>query len=106
MKRKQLSMAQLGMFSNALMKNLFPTPTKTELFVEENSSAKGDGLYLYFTTSYYEKLTQKMQEQNDNGSYSKSNAQHDWIDLMQAVMSADNAPNAEMSNLRPHFLAK
>jgi len=106
MKRKQLSMAQLGMMTNALMKNLFPTPTKTELLVEETSSAKGDGLYLYFTTAYFEKLTQIMQAQNDNGSYAKSNAQHDWIDLMQAVMSAENVSNADMSNLRPHFLAK
>ncbi len=105
MKRKQFTMAQLGMMSNALMKNLFPTPAKTELLVEENSSTKGDGLYLYFTTSYFDKLIKRMQEQNDNGSYAKSNAQHDWIDLMQAVMSAENVPNADMSNLRPHFLA-
>lgn len=51
MKRKQLSMAQLGMMTNALMKNLFPTPSKTELLVEEKSSAKGDDFFLYFTTS-------------------------------------------------------
>jgi hypothetical protein len=106
MKRKQLTMAQLGMMSNALMKNLFPIPTKTQLLVEEKSSAKGDGLYLYFTTEYFDKLTQKMQEQSDNGSYAKSNAQSDWIDLMQAVMSAENVSNADMSNLRAHFLAK
>ena len=99
-------MAQLGMMSNALMKNLFPIPAKTELLVEGNSSAKGDGLYLYFTTSYFVKLTQKMQEQNDNGSYAKSNAQNDWIDLMQAVMSAEDVSNPDISNLRPHFLAK
>jgi hypothetical protein len=106
MKRKQLSMQQLGMMSIALMRNLFPTPTKTELLGEVNSTAKGDGLYLYFNTAYFEKLTQKMQEQNDNGSYAKSNAHHDWIDLMQAVMSAENVSNADMSNLQPHPLAK
>lgn len=106
MKRKQLSMAQLGMMSNALMKNLFPTPLKTELFVEEISSAEGDDLFLYFTTSYYDKLTQKMQDQNDNGSYATSNAHHDWIDLMTAILSAENVSNSEMSNLRPHFLTK
>jgi hypothetical protein len=106
MKRKQLTMAQLGMMSNALMKNLLPTPSKTELLVEENSTAKGDGFYLYFSTSYFVKLTSKMQEQNDNSSYANSNAQHDWVDLMQAFMSAENIPDADMSNLRPHFLAK
>lgn len=106
MKRKQLTMAQLGMMSNALMKNLFPTPSKTELLVEENSTAKGDGLYLYFSATYFEKLTQRMHEQNDNGSYAKSNAHHDWIDLMNAVNSAKNVSNPDMANLRPHFLAK
>jgi hypothetical protein len=31
MKRKQLSMAQLGMLSNALMKNLFPTTNQKRI---------------------------------------------------------------------------
>ncbi len=106
MKRKQLTMQQLGMMTNALMKNLFPTPTKTELLVEEKSTAKGDGLYLYFSTSYFDKLTQKMQEQSDNGSYAKSNAEHDWLDLMHAVKSAETVNNLDTSNLRPHFLSK
>lgn len=47
-----------------------------------------------------------MQEQNDSGSYAISNAHHDWIDLMNAVLSAENVSNADTSNLRPHFLAK
>ena len=106
MKRKQLTMEQLGMMSSALMKNLFPTPTKSELLVEANSTAKGDGHYLFFEVSYVDKLTKKMKEQKDNGSYSKSNAENDWLDLMSAVICAESISNFDMSNLRPHFLAK
>jgi len=106
MKRKQLSMAQLGMMSNALMKNLFPTPTKTDLLVEEQSTAKGDGLFLYFSDNYYEILTNKMKEQKNNGSYAKSNAESDWIDLMNVVLKAENLSSVDSKNLRPHFLAK
>lgn len=106
MKRKQLTMAQLGMMTNALMKSLFPIPSKTELLVEENSTAKGDDLYLYFSSDYFDKLITKMQEQNDNGSYANSNAHHDWVDLMRAVLSAETVNNPDMTNLRPHFLAK
>lgn len=47
-------MAQLGMMTNALMKNIFPTPSKTELLVEEILIAKGADLFLFFTTNYYE----------------------------------------------------
>jgi len=106
MKRKQLTMAQLGMMSNALMKNLFPTPAKTDLLVEEQSTAKGDGLFLFFSDSYYDILTNKMKEQKSNGLYAKSNAESDWIDLMNAVLNAENISSVESKNLRPHFLAK
>lgn len=106
MKRKQLTMAQLGMMSNALMKNLFPAPSKTELLVEEKSTAKGDGLYLYFDQSYFDRLVERMQEQHANGSFAKSNAENDWIDLMHAIISAENISDINVNNLRPHFLAK
>lgn len=105
MKRKQLTMQQLGMISNALMKNLYPTPTKTDLLVEENSTAKGDGLYLYFSSNYFEELSKIMQDHISSGSYSQSNAESDWLDLVKAIMNAENISTVDQSNLRPHFLA-
>ena len=106
MKRRQLTMQQLGMMTNALMKNLYPYPTKADLLVEENSTAKGDGLYLYFSPTYFEELTKLMQEHISNGSYSKSNAENDWLDLVKAIMNSENISAVDQSNLRPHFLAK
>jgi len=99
-------MEQLGLMSKALMSNLFPLPTKEELLVEIKSTAKGGGSYLFFSLNYFEKLTNKMQEHNDNGSYARSNAHSEWIDLMHTVMSAENISNIDLSNLEPHFLAK
>jgi len=106
MKRKQLSMGQLGMMSKALLSNLFPIPMKTELFVEQNSTASEGRLYLYFSLSYHEKLISKMQEQNENGSYRNSNLHDEWVDLMNAVISSEDIHNVDMSNLKPHFLAR
>ena len=106
MKRKQLSMGQLGIMSKALMSNLFPAPTKTELLVEKNSTASRGCLYLYFSIDYHDRLTIKMQEQNDNGSYANSNLHREWVDLMNVVMSAEDIPISDMSNLEPHFLTK
>jgi hypothetical protein len=107
MKRQQLSMGQLGLMSKALLSNLFPTPSKTELLVEKNSTASEGRLYLYFSLTYHEKLIVKMQEQNANGSYRNSNLNDRWVDLMNVVMNADdNIINIDMSNLEPHFLAE
>lgn len=106
MKRKQLTMAQLGTMSYALMKNLFPTPGKTDLLVEEQSTAKGDGLFLYFSDSYYEILITKMKDYKNSGAYANSNAESDWIDLMNAVLNAENISSLDSKNLRPHFLAR
>jgi hypothetical protein len=76
------------------------------LLVEEQSTTKGDGLFLYFSDSYYEILTNKMKEQKSNGSYAKSNAESEWIDLMEAILNAENIYLMDTKNLKPHFLAK
>jgi hypothetical protein len=106
MKRKQLTMAQLGTLSLGLMKNLFPSPSQTDLLVEEDSTATGDGFFIYFSEDYFIKLTSKMLEQYSNGSYAKSNAEQDWISLMMAIKSAEAVININKNNLKPHFLTK
>ena len=45
-----------------------------------------------------------MQEQNENGSYRNSNLHDEWVDLMNAVISAEEIPILDMGNLEPHFI--
>ena len=106
MKRKKLNMSQLGMMSNALMKGLFPQPSTKCLLVDEPPNYADDKHYLYFSSEYYKKLAETIQGQISSGAYAKSNAEADWIDLANAVLSAEDCTVVDSSKLKPHFLAK
>lgn len=106
MKRKKLNWRQLGMMSNALMKGLFPQPSIKCLLVEELPNYIDDKHYLYFSSEYFKKLAEKIQEHINSCAYSKSNAEADWIDLAKAVLSAEDFTLVDSSKLKPHFLAK
>ena len=106
MKRKKLNMSQLGMMSNSLMKGLFPQPTTKCLFVEEPPNYTDDKHYLYFSLDYYKKLTETIRGHISSGAYANSNAEADWLDLANAVLSSEDFNVTDSSRLKPHFLAK
>lgn len=106
MKKKLLNMNQLGMLTNGLMKGLYPKPSKTELLVQNHYESNIDGCTLYFSPEYYQKLTSVMQGHIDNGSYSQSNANDDWLNLVNGVKSAEDCSASETNGLNPHFLAE
>ena len=105
MKRKKLSMNQLGTLTVGLMNNLLPKPKKTDLLVDQNSNDAGDGFFIYFSDGYFNQITTKMLDDYENGSYRKSNAEQDWTSLMLAIRSAEIISNVNIDKLTPHFLA-
>jgi len=106
MKKKLLNMSQLGMLTNGLMKGLYPKPSKTDLLVQNHYESDIDGCTLYFSTDYYEKLLSVMQNHIDNDSYSQSNANDDWLNLVNGVKQAEECHESESNGLNPHFLAE
>ncbi len=101
-KKKKLSSQQLGLLTTALMRNLFPKPIKGELLVEDTAN---DGCILYFKDDYYSKLFTKIADQVHTGTYLRSNAEKDWMDLAYAIQSASNCETLDTSKLKEHFLS-
>jgi len=99
-------MNQLGMLTNGLMKGLYPTPGKTDLLVQNHYESNIDGCTLFFSKTYFSDLTSVMQNHINSSSYAQSNAEDDWIDLVNGVMSAEECNISESNGLSPHFLAK
>lgn len=106
MKRKKLDMGQLGMMSNAIMKGLYPQPSKTCILVDEPPNYSEDRHYLYFSSDYYQKLIQTMNNHVAEGKYASSNAESDWLDLVKAVSNAEDYNPTDFSKLKPYWLAK
>ncbi|MEO5572082.1 MAG: hypothetical protein ABIT08_12250 [Bacteroidia bacterium] len=102
MKKQFLNPEQLGLISLGLSKNLFPSPSKSDLMVEDTRY----GCILYFSAEYFNQFIERMNEHKSNGSYAKSNAESDWLNLMNAIFTAEDVQDVDISILRPHFLAK
>ena len=99
-------MNQLGMLTTGLMKGLYPKPSKKDLLVQNHYESNIDGCTLYFSSEYFLKLTTVIQDHIDNGSYTQSNANDDWMNLVNGVKSAEDCHESESNGLSPHFLAE
>ena len=100
---KRLGSGELGLFSGALMKNLFPKPLKGQLLVDDSL---GDGsCILYFDSLYFDDLTKVIRTHYNSGSFAKSNAEDEWNELMWSIESATPDPNFNPTTLKAHFLS-
>ena len=102
MKKKMLNSSQLGLLSAAFMKNLFPKPLKGELLVDE--SLKDGSCILYFLEEYHNRLDTKIREKYYEGAFAKSNAEKEWIDLMSAINTVEEA-NEDATELKTYWIS-
>ncbi len=105
MKRVKLNSQQIGLLTSALLKNLFPKPDSGELF--NSTLDTEESMNFYFENSYFERLTKEIRTHFEKGSFSRSNNERDWNDLMNAInLGEDVTDDKELVNLEIHFLAK
>jgi hypothetical protein len=83
MKKVKLNSGQNGLFTSALLKNLFPKPDSGELLLSELGDS--ETCYFYFESSYHERLTKEMRMHLDKGSFARSNSEQDWLELIKVI---------------------
>ena len=88
----------------ALSNKLFPVPKKGQLLVEESFDSN-TGIILYFEDLYFKQLISTIRKAYESGAFAKSNAEDDWINLMDSIESAKPEPNFDSKSLRPHYLS-
>lgn len=74
---------ELAMLFQAFAKNLFIRPCKGDI-----QSIVGNTNVLYFNLSYYNVLKEDIQKAYWDGKYEKSNAEVEWVRLMNDFLSA------------------
>lgn len=102
MKKTFLDNQQLALLTQAYIKNLFPLPRTTQCFVEDEAK----GCVLYFEGGYHNELSSAIHKHFAHGSFAKSNAENDWLNLMEAIDTAIPSTIAETNGIRSHFLCR
>lgn len=83
MRKILLNFQEMGLLSKAFLDNLFPKPFEGELMTGSTIFLNGkDYMYFYFTDDYHTKLTTHIQKEYSAGRFMKSNAESNWISLM------------------------
>jgi len=105
MKRVKLNSQQIGLLTSALLKNLFPKPDSGELL--HSTLDNEESMNFYFANSYFDRLTKEIRTHFEKGSFSRSNNERDWNDLMNVINSGQEVSDEkELLTLERHFLAK
>lgn len=82
--RKQtFSSQELAMLFQAFSKGLFIRPRKGDI-----QTTVGNSNILYFDLEYYDTLKKDIQNAYHEGKFPKSNAETEWIQLMNTFLSA------------------
>lgn len=82
-KKQTFDSQGLAMLFQAFSKNLFIRPRKGDV-----QSVVGNSNVLYFDLSYYDALKEDIQKAYREGKYKKSNAEAEWIRLMENFLLA------------------
>jgi hypothetical protein len=101
--KKRLNPSELGFLANALLKNLFPKPTKGAVLLESHEDSS---CTLYFNRTYHTELLSAMQSANSLGKFTSSNAERDWVNLMRAIEEAINAGDIDKEALTSYSITK
>lgn len=75
---------ELAMLFQVFAKKLFTRPSKGDI-----QSVVGNANTLYFNLSYYDTLKKDIQDAYRKGDFEKSNAEIEWIKLMNDFLSAN-----------------
>lgn len=86
MKKILLNSRQMGLLSKAYMDDLFPKPFEGQLKNGSSIFLNGkDCMNFYFSPEYHEKLTSQIDIDYRSGKFTQSNAEYEWIDLMNSI---------------------
>lgn len=88
-KKQTFNGSELAMLFQAFAKKLFIRPQKGDIFSVSTHSVDNDCDF-YFRLDYYELLKKDFQEAYTQGKFVQSNANQEWVNLMEKVQSAQD----------------
>ncbi len=103
-KKQYLNGQELGLFYQALMKELFAIPNKGYLLFEPNHREGGGNLY--FDTEYYNELKESIDEKFYQGKFAESNAEYDWLQLKNSIDNSENIIDPNINDYRIYLVSK
>jgi hypothetical protein len=99
LKKVELNRQQLGLLANAFTKAIFPRPNEGELFY---TNSLNNNCLLYFTTEYYKRLMDQIQDAYDQGLFSSSNSEPQWNNLSSTLKCALTERKTSKTILHPY----
>lgn len=101
-KKQTFNGSELAMLFQAFTKKLFIRPQKGDIFSVSTHSVDNDCDF-YFRLDYYELLKKDFQEAYTQGKFVQSNANQEWISLMEKVQSAQDTFLEDSSSLEDYY---
>lgn len=102
MKKIKLTVTQRdSLLFKAFIKNVFPQPNKGEMFYLplHLSGGDNDGKFIYLKNDYYEKLLNSIKEAELSGKFYNSNAEEEWLEIIERFNLAIKAENIDLNEL-------
>lgn len=84
-RKQDLNGFEMAMLYQAFTKNLFTKPNIGDIWFIGNNHGSDT---FYFKLEYYNQLKNEMQYANIHGKFAQSNANNDWINLMNRLFNA------------------
>lgn len=97
-KKQMFDGQELAMLFKAFSKKLFVRPCKGDI-----QSIAGTSNVLYFNVSYYDALKEDIQKAFYAGKFKESNAEAEWVDLMELVLTAEDSNIEESSAVEDYY---
>lgn len=101
-KKQTFNGSELAMLFQAFTKKLFIRPQKGDIFSVSTHSVDNDCDF-YFRLDYYELLKKDFQEAYTQGKFVQSNANQEWVSLMEKVQSAQDTFLEDSSSLEDYY---
>ena len=100
-KEQDLNSSELALFFQAYGKNLFIRPTVREIYSASHSN--DNGCTLYFESDYYERLKRNIVNIHEQGKFAQSNANREWVGLMNNFLKAKQTTNVEIEECDDYY---
>lgn len=100
-KEQDFNSQELALFFQAFGKNLFIRPTEGEIYTASHSD--DNGCTFYFKSDYYDQLKRSIVNAFEQGKFAQSNANREWIGLMNNFLKARQTTNVEIEECDDYY---
>lgn len=100
MKEIKLTMMQRdALLFKALIRGVFPTPKKGQMYFPPQLEGAEDAKFLYLNSEYYETLFNAIKAAEREGKFSSSNAEFHWLGLISGFKQAKEVQTIDYERL-------